>query len=305
MDRKLVSFDWAMKKILRQKANFGILEGFLTELLKFDVKIEEILESEANQETEDDKFNRVDLLAKNENDELILIEVQHSSEIDYFHRMLFGVSKLITEYIKKGKGYAKVKKVYSVNIVYFALGQGEDYVYYGKTIFRGLHNNKDILKPSYRQKEDFNIEEISDIYPEYYILRVNQFNDIAKSTLDEWIYFLKNEEIKTQFKAKGLDKAKEALDVMKLEDKDRAVYKRREENKIYKESLLYTAERKGLKKGLEEGKKKGLEEGKKKGLEEGEKRAKIEIAKSLLDILDIETISLKTGLTIEEIILLK
>ena len=117
------------------------------------------------------------------------------------------------------------------------------------------------------------------------------FQDIAKSTLDEWIYFLKNEEIKTQFKAKGLDKAKEALDVMKLEDKDRAVYKRREENKIYKESLLYTAERKGLKKGLkkglEEGKKKGLEEGKKKGLEEGKKSAKIEIAKSLLDILDM------------------
>jgi hypothetical protein len=46
--------------------------------------------------TEDDKFNRVDLLAKNENNQLILIEVQHSSEIDYFHRMLFGVSKLIT-----------------------------------------------------------------------------------------------------------------------------------------------------------------------------------------------------------------
>jgi predicted transposase/invertase (TIGR01784 family) len=199
--------------------------------------------------------------------------------------MLFGTAKLITEYIQKGKGYAKVKKVYSVNIVYFALGQGGDYVYYGKTIFRGLHNNEDILKPSQRQKEDFNIEKISDIYPEYYVLRVNQFNDIAKSSLDEWIYFLKNEEIKTQFKAKGLDKAKEALDMMKLGDKDRAVYKRREENKIYKESLLYTAERKGERKG--------------------EKRAKIEIAKSLLDVLDIETISLKTGLTIEEIILLK
>ena len=93
--------------------------------------------------------------------------------------------------------------------------------------------------------------------------------------------FLKNEEIKDKFGAKGLDRAKEALDVMKLGDKDRAVYKRREENKIYKESLLYTAEKKG------------------------EKRAKIEIAKSLLDILDIETISLKTGLTIEEIKALK
>jgi len=201
------------------------------------------------------------LLAKNENNELILIEVQHSSEIDYFHRMLFGTAKLITEYIQKGKGYAKVKKVYSVNIVYFSLGQGEDYVYYGKTIFRGLHNNEDILKPSQRQKEDFNIEKISDIYPEYYVLRVNQFNDIAKNSLDEWIYFLKNEEIKTQFKAK------EALDMMKLGDKDRAVYKRREENKIYKESLLYTAK----KEGLEEGKKKGRKR-EEKGTKRGTRR---------------------------------
>ena len=170
MSRKLVSFDWAMKKILRQKVNFVILEGFLTELLKFDVKVEEVLESEANQESEEDKFNRVDLLAKNENGQLILIEVQYSSEIDYFQRMLYGSSKLITKYISKGdSGYKNIKKVYSVNIVYFALGQGEDYVYYGKTEFRGLYKKEDILRPSKRQQDDFNIDTIADIYPEYYI----------------------------------------------------------------------------------------------------------------------------------------
>jgi len=286
MARKLVSFDWAMKKILRQKANFVILEGFLTELLKFDVKIQEILESEANQETQEDKFNRVDLLAKNEHNELILIEVQHSSQIDYFHRMLYGASKLITEYITKGRGYTKVKKVYSVNIVYFALGQGEDYVYYGKTEFKGLHNRDNILEPSIRQKEDFNIETISDIYPEYYILRVNEFNDIAKNRLDEWIYFLKNEEIEDEFQAKGLNKAKEALDVMKLKEEDRAKYNRREENRRYKESLLYSAKIEGLEEGLEK----------------GEKKAKIEIAKSSLrKNIDINIIASITGLTIEEI----
>jgi len=285
MARKLVSFDWAMKKILRQKANFVILEGFLTELLKFDVKIQEILESEANQETQEDKFNRVDLLAKNEHNELILIEVQHSSQIDYFHRMLYGTSKLITEHITKGRGYTKVKKVYSVNIVYFALGQGDDYVYYGKTEFKGLHNRDEILEPSIRQQDDFHIKSISDIYPEYYILRVNEFNDIAKNTLDEWIYFLKNEEIEDKFQAKGLDEAKEALDVMKLKDEDRAIYKRREENRMYEESLLYTAEKRGEKRG--------------------EKKAKIEIAINLLDILDIETIAIKTNLTIEELKRLK
>jgi predicted transposase/invertase (TIGR01784 family) len=180
-----------------------------------------------------------------------------------------------------------------VNIVYFALGQGEDYIYYGKTIFKGIHTN-DTLQPSFKQQEDFNIKEISDIYPEYYILRVNKFNDIAKNSLDEWIYFLKNEEIKTNFKAKGLDKAKETLDIMKLEDKERTIYKRREENRMYKESLLYTVKVDGIKEGI----KKGKEE----GLKEGAKKAKIKIAQKLLSAdMDIDFILETTGLSIEDI----
>ncbi len=286
MSRKLVSFDWAMKKILRQKANFGILEGFLTELLKFDIQIEEILESEANQETEDDKFNRVDLLAKNENNELILIEVQHRSEIDYFHRMLYGASKLITEYIKKGKDYRAVKKVYSVNIVYFELGQGDDYIYYGNTEFRGLHQSQEILRPSVSQQKTFSIDNLYEIYPEYFVIRVNNFNDNAKNSLDEWIYFLKNEEIKDNFVAKGLDEAKETLDMIKLGDVDRAIYKRREENKMYQESLLYTAKLEGERKGT--------------------RKRELEIAKTSLEQnIDMATIALITGLSIEVIEQLK
>ena len=50
MPRKLISFDWAIKRILRSKANFDILEGFLSELLFEDIKILEILESESNQD---------------------------------------------------------------------------------------------------------------------------------------------------------------------------------------------------------------------------------------------------------------
>ncbi|WP_339136474.1 MAG: PD-(D/E)XK nuclease family transposase [Candidatus Electrothrix sp. GW3-4] len=59
--RKLISFDWAMKKLLRSKANFEILEGFLSELLKEDIHILDVLESESNKEEYHDKFNRVDL----------------------------------------------------------------------------------------------------------------------------------------------------------------------------------------------------------------------------------------------------
>ncbi len=156
--------------------------------------------------------------------------------------------------------------------------------------YKGPHKKDDILKPSKRQQEDFDIDTVADIYPEYYILRVNQFNDIAKNSLDEWIYFLKNEEIKSDFKAKGLSEAKETLDIMKLDDRARAIYKRKEENKMYKNSLLYTA------------KLKGIEEGIKKGIEKGKLEEKIEIAKNLLLAnMDIEFISKTTGLSVEEI----
>ena len=94
--RQFVSFDWAMKKLLRSKANFDVLEGFLSELLKDDIVIEEILESEGNQEVALDKYNRVDLLVKDRLGQRIVIEVKYEREADYFQRMLYGSSKIIS-----------------------------------------------------------------------------------------------------------------------------------------------------------------------------------------------------------------
>jgi predicted transposase/invertase (TIGR01784 family) len=240
MSKKLIRFDWAMKKLLRHKANFGILEGLLSELLRFDVKIESILESESNKQDEYDKYNRVDILVKSQNDELLLVEVQNDSEFDYFQRMLFGVSKLVTEYIKEGEPYGTIKKIYSVNIVYFGFGQGKDYVYEYKGEFIGLHEN-DILLPTSLQKKDFKIEKVADIFPKYYILKVNNFNDVAKDTLDEWVYFLKNSEVKDTFKAKGLDAAKENLRYESLTDEEKKMYNRFQENRRIENSVSYTA----------------------------------------------------------------
>jgi hypothetical protein len=63
--KKLVRFDWAIKHLLRNKANFDVLEGFLSELMhEPEIKIETVLESEGNKQTENDKFNRVDVLVK-------------------------------------------------------------------------------------------------------------------------------------------------------------------------------------------------------------------------------------------------
>ena len=126
-----IRFDWAIKRLLRDKANFAVLEGFLTTLLGMRLTISRLLESEGNQESEYSKFNRVDLLAENTEGELFLIEVQNNNEYAYFQRMLFGASKLVTEYINRGDNYDKVRKVYSVNVVYFPLGgHGRDVQHY-------------------------------------------------------------------------------------------------------------------------------------------------------------------------------
>ncbi|NDV59070.1 Rpn family recombination-promoting nuclease/putative transposase [Bacteroides sp. 519] len=267
-DSRFVRFDWAAKRLLRNKTNFVVLEGLLTVLLGESIRIDHILESEGNQEEFDDKFNRVDMLAENSKGELIIIEVQNSRELDYFHRMLYGTSKTIAEYMHRGEPYEKVRKIYSVNIVYFELGQGLDYVYHGKTTFLGIHNN-DVLKLSVHQQERFIKKEAGDIFPEYYVLRVNDFDKHAITPLDEWISFLKTGEIPDTATASGLPEARERLRIDSLPEKERKSYESHMEALRYQRSVIETGIYEGYRDGLAEGKAKGLAEGKAKGLAEG------------------------------------
>ncbi|WP_027004013.1 Rpn family recombination-promoting nuclease/putative transposase [Hugenholtzia roseola] len=296
MSKRLIRFDWAVKKLLRNKANFVVLEGFLSELLFEDIKIQKILESEGNQETEQDKYNRVDILVQNAKNELVIVEIQNTYEIDYFHRMAYGASKALTENLSLGQSYSEIKKVISVNIVYFDLGQGKDYVYKGTTNFQGLHEH-DLLQLSNKQKETFAKKNISDVFPEYYIIKVNQFNDIAKDTLDEWVYFLKNSEVKDSFKAKGLAEAKEVLDVMRLNQEQTYGYNR------YLDYLhVKASEALSLKIQQEELMEKKIAEAEQKVRKDENYKKAIEIAKNMLaDNETNEKIAKYTGLTIKQI----
>ena len=275
MKERLVRFDWALKKLLRNKANYEILEGFLSELIQKDVKIKNILESESNKQSANDKYNRVDLLTEIATGELILIELQVEGQYDYFHRMLYGTSKLITDHMDTGFQYDQVRKVISINIVYFDLGHGEDYVYKGGTDFIGIHK-KDLLCLSGTQQREFpHLEILSDIFPEYYILKVNGFNDIAKDSLDEWVYFLKHSEIKSEFKAKGLSKAAMALDIMKLSTAERSAYERYIEGWRIAESSAKTSWLEGMMAGEVKGELKGKLEIAREMLKDGESNERI------------------------------
>ena len=290
---KLIRFDWAAKRLLRQKSNFVVLEGFLSVLLNDNIKIVKMLESESNKNDVDDKFNRVDMLAENARGELVIIEVQNDRELSYFHRMLYGVSKVITEYIHEGELYSKIKKVYSVNIVYFDLGQGKDYVYHGRTEFRGIHHN-DLLRLSANQQKQFMYQEVGDLYPEYFVLRVDEFDKNAVTPLDEWISFLKTSEIPENAKAPGLAEARERLQRDRLSNAERQKYNAHLEALRYQQSVIET--------GWFEGKEEGLAEGKAEGLAEGKAKEKIEIAINLLkNGISIDIVSNSTGLSVDEI----
>ena len=247
-NNQVIRFDWAMKRLLRNKANFSVLEGLLTTLLGEKIVIQKLLESESNQETEFDKYNRVDMLAEDSKGELILIEVQNNSEYAYFQRMLFGTSKLVTEYIERGDNYDKVRKVYSVNIVYFELGHGKDYVYHGKTEFRGIHTN-DLLELTPFQKQTFKADTVSQLYPEYYILKVNGFNQVAKSPLEEWIYYLNTGEIPSNATAPGLDEARQKLKLAMMTRDELAAYYRHLDNIVILRNNIITEREEGRAEG--------------------------------------------------------
>ena len=297
----LVRFDWAIKRLLRQKSNFVVLEGLLSTLLGENVIIVRILESEGNKEDSEDKFNRIDVLAENSKGELVIIEVQNNRELDYFHRMLYGTSKAVTEYIHEGEKYGTIKKIYSVNIIYFDLGQGKDYVYHGKTQFKGIHFD-DILKLSTRQREQFVKQEAGDIFPEYYVLRVNEFDELAKTPLDEWIYFLKTGEIDEHATAKGLPEAREKLRIDKLSPSAEGQYYAHMEALRYQKSVIETGWIEGHADGRAEGIAEGKAEGRAEGIAEGQNLEKRQIAANLKKQgLPIEIIANCTGLSPEEI----
>lgn len=294
---KLVRFDWAIKHLLRNKANFDILEGFLSELLQRDIRIECVLESEGNKNSRDDKYNRVDVLARNDNDkeEKIIIEVQTTSEWDYLSRILYGTSKVITEHLKEGDSYRNICKVISVSVVFFNIGEGEDYIYQGTTVFRGRHCH-DILKLNEQERDLYELEykTPSDIYPEFYIIKVNQFHERIRDKFDEWVYFLKNEQIKSSFKAKGIRSAVEKLNILKLNEEERRDYEHYQEILHYEASMIDSHYGLGEKKGRADGREEGLKE----GIKEGIKTVARNLRGSGLSFADI---SRYTGLTEEEI----
>jgi predicted transposase/invertase (TIGR01784 family) len=282
MERTIISLDYAIKNILRDKANFDVLNGFLTELLNKQVSVQEILESEGNVDDKSSKVNRLDLKAKIDNGEIAVFEIQFFDQIDFLGKVLFNACKAVVEQVSSGELF-DIKKVYSINIAYFDLGAKKEYVFQAKLLeFSGVH-----FAESIPFSQNLNpLLPANDLHPEYYLILPNKFDEQMRTKFDEWVYVLKNSVVKSEFTAAGIQEAGEKLDVLNMTKEEKAEYERIRIQNMTQKSQLYTAELIG----------------EARGKAEGEKQKAIEVAKELkLDGMPFEKISKFTGLTAEEI----
>lgn len=286
---KYVRFDWAIKRLLRQKANFDVLEGFLTVFLGEKVTILEILESESNQLSAEDKFNRVDIKARNSKDEIIIIEIQNTRELYYLERILYGVAKAITEHISLGETYYKVKKIYSISVLYFDIGKGNDYLYYGQNHFVGVHTG-DHLQVNVKERDAIVSRMPAEIFPEYVLIRVNEFDKVAVTPLEEWMKYLKDGTIRPDTTAPGLSEAREKLKYFSMPPKERMAYDEHLRAVMIQNDVLDSAK-------LE-----GKIEGRAEGRAEGRDEERFSIARNMKQLgIPVDVIVKSTGLTSGEI----
>ena len=298
---KYIRFDWAAKYMLRNKADFAIFEGLISILVKEKVTIIELLESESNKTSEDDKYNRVDIKVRNSKGEIILVEIQQSRELDYLQRILYGVAKVITEHVKSGQAYSQVKKVFSINILYFDLGEGSDYLYHGQAVLTGVHTGDELaLTP--HERDDLKVVTPKDVFPEYFLIRVNEFDKLAVDPLDEWMRYLKDEYISPDTTVPGLREARERLEYLRMSPEEQRAYDRYLDNLVRDTDVMKTklleAKLEGEKQGRAEGEAKGRAEGEAKGRAEGI----ADTARNLKAMgLSVADIAKATGLTAAEI----
>ncbi|MGL5381658.1 Rpn family recombination-promoting nuclease/putative transposase [Clostridium sp.] len=281
MNRRLLNpkVDFIFKKIFGSEKHPNILISFLNAVLKPVDKIVSVVinNTEITKDFIEDKFSRLDVKATTNKGEVINIEIQVKNEFNMIKRSLYYWSKLYEEQIVEGDEYDKLSRTVCINIL--------DFKYLDNDRF---HNG-------YRLKEIETNEELTDI-EEIHFIEIPKLKDIDDNenieTIDmltAWVEFLKDPDStivrKLEFSKEEIKEAKDELYRLSRDKKELELYSMREKSFLDKVSALTAAEEKGLEKGRIE----------------GEKNKAIEIAKNLLDVLDNETIAIKTGLSVEEI----
>ncbi len=240
----------------------------------------------------------MDIKALNDKGEIIIVKIQNIRKLYYLEQVLYGVAKTITEYISLGEDYHKVKKIYSINIFYFDIGRGEDYLYHGQNHFIGIHT-KDQLVVNTKERSVIVSKLSPEIFPEYILIRTNKFDKIAVTPLEEWMDYLKRGTIRPDTMTPGLGEAREKLRYYSMTPEDRYAYDEHLNAVMIQNDVLDSAKLEGYLEGLAESRAENKEKGKAKGLAKGETEANLENAKKMKAMgIDLEMIRQITGITL-------
>jgi predicted transposase/invertase (TIGR01784 family) len=290
-DKVLVSFDYAIKYLLRDKGDYSIVEGFISALLKTigykPVKIVALLESESNKEDSKSKRSLADLIV--EDHHKYIIEIERSVKDSFVHKSLFNTSRLIIDNLAQREDYTQIVKVFHISLLYFPIGSGNGAIYHGKTIAHEVET-KEKLSVHIKNQETGEIFDATDILPEYFYISVPLFNGRLEKEIDGWLHVMKYDKVPENYHSSYMEQVAEKLSILKMTSEERANYS-------YYQKKLYN-DRDELQAAVNRGRQEGIQIGEEKGKTE----EKIKIAKTMLyQAYSVSEISAVTGLSLEEI----
>ena len=268
-EKSLISFDYAIKCLLRNKGDYDIVEGFISALLGTlgyePVKITALLESESNKEEKALKRSVADLIVEDTNGTKYIVEIERSFS-HFAHKSCFNTSRMIADTVKSSQNYKEIAKVFHISLLYAPLKAVTEPLYHAETLMHKVGQTHIDL----RIKGYNNIFEYKNMYPEYLFISVPCFNDVIKSEIDEWLYVLKNSETKEDFKSPYMAKLKEKLSVFRMTIEEHQAY------------IDYLNEVNKAEDALDIVETRGFDKGKAEGEVKGESKKAIEIAKKML-----------------------
>lgn len=246
MSQRLISFDFAIKYLLRDKGNYDIVEGFISALLKEQgyppVKILALLDTESNKEQYSQKKNLADLIVEDEQHHKYIVEIERQEVNNFVHKSCFNTSRLIVDQISSGNDYLGIKKIFHISLLYFKVG--ESVIYHGKTIVRELETQEKLS--IHIEDINENVYDATEIFPEYIFISVPQFNDKVEREIDEWLYVIKNSDVSPEFKSPYMKRVAEKLSVLKMNAETQNDYYRYMKDVATYKNAIDTAERKGV-----------------------------------------------------------
>ena len=226
MEKSLISFDYAIKYLLKDKGDYEIVEGFISALLMSEgykpVKIKALLDGESNKESRYLKRSIADVIVEDAQGNNYIVEIDRAYTDLFLNKAVFNTSRLIVDNLGTNQDYLQIKKVFHINLLYFPFKNTKSPLHHGKVIFHEIDNAHPV--DVHLIDRGMHIFDAHNIFPEYFIVSIPLFDDVIKEEIDEWLYLIKYSEVKEDFKSPYMQKVAQRLSILKMTNQEREVY---------------------------------------------------------------------------------